>query len=291
MSRNDAIEDDLFPFYALDALSDEERAQVDAYVAANPDARARLAKLMETSASLPASVTPLQPGNAVKADLMSRVTADAAPSAATAAPRRATSGRQSPRPTRSWWQVLAPAFAGLAAVALVIGGLALWQMSRQVDDLRQEVAALRESAAALESEVGLLRAENETLRNELSVRDDLLALYRRPGAVTIAIGDSTGQNPDSAGTLTMDPTTGEATLSVVNLPPTGSDETYQAWLIIGETPVSAGVFAVSQDGHGTLAIPGALPGTFDAVGVSREPAGGSEQPTPGNIVLLGGASG
>jgi len=39
MERNDRIEDELFPFYALDALTDDERAEVDAYVAANPAAR------------------------------------------------------------------------------------------------------------------------------------------------------------------------------------------------------------------------------------------------------------
>ena len=79
----------------------------------------------------------------------------------------------------------------------------------------------------------------------------------------------------------------EVTLSVANLPPPPADSTYQAWLIVGGAAVSAGTFAVDTAGQGRHTITNAAPGTFEAVGVSLEPSGGSDQPTPGSIILLG----
>ena len=52
MKRDQRIEEELFPFYALHALTDEERAEVDAYIAVNPEAAARLAALAQDAAGL-----------------------------------------------------------------------------------------------------------------------------------------------------------------------------------------------------------------------------------------------
>jgi len=60
MEHNDRIEDELFPFYALDALTDEERAEVENYVAGNPAARARLDEAISAVAEFVATA-PLTP--------------------------------------------------------------------------------------------------------------------------------------------------------------------------------------------------------------------------------------
>ena len=73
---------------------------------------------------------------------------------------------------------------------------------------------------------------------------------------------------------------------MANLPPPETGTTYQAWLIVGGAPVSAGTFDVDASGRGLHHI-AATTGSFDAVGVSLEPAGGSDQPTPDQIILLG----
>ena len=78
MERNTRIEEELFPFYALDALTAEEREEVERYVAADPAARLRLAELTAAALELGASAPPLAPSPAVKANLMARVAADAA---------------------------------------------------------------------------------------------------------------------------------------------------------------------------------------------------------------------
>ena len=76
MERNTRIEEELFPFYVLDALTAEERLEVDDYVAGNREARARLAQLTPAVADLSAAATtPITPSPAVKAGLLARIEA------------------------------------------------------------------------------------------------------------------------------------------------------------------------------------------------------------------------
>ncbi len=301
MERNTRIEEELFPFYVLDALTAEERREVDDYVAGNREARARLAQLSPAVADLSAAATtPITPSPAVKAGLLARIEAEgqvvapqavaprpAAP-APRPAPRRAQPAPVAPR--RSWWQVFGPALAGLAALVLIFSAVVVGRYSRRVDELQGQLATLEESSQTLEAQLDALEGENQTLRRELSSREDQLAGLLTPGAITVALGDLTGEHPESHGALTIDPASGEGVLSVANLPPLTADQTYQAWLIVDGAPVSAGTFAVDDAGAAHHRVSGALPGAFEAVGVSLEPAGGSDQPTPDQIILLAGFS-
>lgn len=306
MARNDRIEDELFPFYALDALTDEERAEVDAYVAGNPEARARLNDALLLAAEWAAGAEPLAPSPEVKERLMARVAGEAPPQATatsvdltrqsgTAArsksevtPAARDSSRRSPAPAKRRFDFSAffgPAL-GFAVLLLLVGAFGLWRLWQQSNDLRGQLVTLQENAGTLQAEVDQLRSVNATLWGELAARDEVLAQYRQPGAITVAIGDATGDNPAAVGTITMSPTQPGAALTVANLPPPASGKTYQAWLIVDGAPVSAGTFDVSPTGSAIHLIPNVAPGSFQAVGVSLEPAGGSETPT--TIVLLGG---
>ena len=285
MERNTRIEDELFPFYALDALTDEERAEVEAYVAGNPEAVARLLAAQDAVTAFTAELEPVAPDPAVKARLMARIGDETAP--VTAAPQPAT--RHAPPPATRGFSLrdffLGRAL-GFAVLLLLLGGFGLFRLWQQTNDLRAQVATLEAQAVALQSDVDRLQTTNDTLWAELAARDETLAQYRQPGAVTVAIGDATGEHPAAVGTLTMLPGGDEVTLSVANLPPPPADNTYQAWLIVGGAPVSAGTFAVDDTGGGRHTIATSA-GSFEAVGVSLEPAGGSDQPTPGSIILLG----
>ena len=294
MERNDQIEEELFPFYALDALTDEERAEVESYVAGNPAARARLDEAMSAVTELVMAAEPLPPDPAVKARLMARVASEAPPVEPSAAampppaPARPTPPARQTRPARgpSVRDFFFGRALGFAVLLVLLGGFGLWRLWQQTNDLRAQVAVLEAQAVALQSDVDRLQTTNETLWAELAARDETLAQYRQPGAVTVAIGDATGEHPAAVGTLTLVPD-GGATLTVANLPPPPADSTYQAWLIVGGAPISAGTFAVDATGQGRHLIADAAPGSLEAVGVSLEPSGGSEQPTPGNIILLG----
>ncbi|HKY56217.1 MAG TPA: hypothetical protein VJM08_18005, partial [Anaerolineales bacterium] len=72
---NEKIEE-LFPFYALGAVTDDERQQVEAYVVSDPDARSRLEEIIRTASALPYASEPIAPPAALKRTLMDRVHAD-----------------------------------------------------------------------------------------------------------------------------------------------------------------------------------------------------------------------
>lgn len=299
---NKQREDELFPFYALDALTDEEQAEVEAYIASDPAAKARLEALQETAAFLPLSIEPAAPSPSMKANLMARVQADDRAVARQPVVAQKRAAERPSLPQYSWWERLRqsfalPALAGTAVLAAVL--LFIWalSLSQQVNDLQAQVADLASDTTVLVTELetlqgdnAQLRVRNETLQQQLETQNDILASYQAPGTTTLAIGDITGENPQARATLTVAAESGRATFVADNLPPLSADQVYQLWIIRGDQPVSAGIFEVDENGRVTLPVDAPLVASFDAVGVSIEPAGGSEQPTPDQIILLGAAS-
>lgn len=298
---NEHIEQELFPFYALDALTEQERAEVEAYVAADPAAKERLDALLKISEQLPYEVEPIQPSTAVKENLLTRVRADERaqttavttqnpPSPKPAAPSTSFSDR-----LRGWYGRLqtSPALPALAGVCVLLAILAVgWAVaqSRQQTDLQTQIADLSARLAALNQEKEVLQAQNAALQQQIDNQDQMLAAYRQPGAVTLAIGDATGDHPEATGTLTLDPETETAVFVAANLGQLAETQVYQLWLIRGDTPVSAGLLQVDESGGGVLMVDTAVPGTFDAIGLTIEPAGGSQSPTLEQIILLGSVS-
>lgn len=76
-------------------------------------------------------------------------------------------------------------------------------------------------------------------------------------------------------------------LVVEDLPPLEPERQYQLWLIRDGARISGGVFSVSPQGYGTLLVSAPLPlESYQAFGVTIEPAGGSPGPTGPKV--LGG---
>ena len=69
-----------------------------------------------------------------------------------------------------------------------------------------------------------------------------------------------------------------------SLAPVGSSQTYQLWLIDDAGPESAGLFVPDRDGRSRAIVDDVRAGVI--LGVTQEPAGGSEQPT-GDVLLVG----
>jgi anti-sigma-K factor RskA len=69
-----------------------------------------------------------------------------------------------------------------------------------------------------------------------------------------------------------------ATLHVNEMPPLGDDEVYEVWVQRAGVMEPRSTFVLSSDGTAEAAVPGPLNGA-DAVLVTREPRGGSRQPT------------
>ena len=71
---------------------------------------------------------------------------------------------------------------------------------------------------------------------------------------------------------------GSGTLHVQEMPKLDPDEVYEVWIDRAGVMEPASVFVLSRDGTAAAAVPGPLAGA-DAVLVTREPRGGSPQPT------------
>ena len=259
--------EELFPFYALGALTDEERAQVDAYVAADADARTRLDEALRAAAALPYAAQPSAPRAQIKQDVLKRVKADApAPPIST---RISFSTRMARFLDRPAWRLAMPLVAAASFIVAVLIGV--WAIS-------------------LNNEVNRLRVEQAALQRELVTQREVLAQIALPQTRAMAI-TGTQVQPNAYGQMIANPDGNSGVLIVADLAPLPPGKVYQFWLIKGNTPVSAGLFSVDAQGRGLLPVRSSEPvGSFDAIGVSIEPEGGSPQPT-GDIVMLSKLSG
>jgi anti-sigma-K factor RskA len=98
---------------------------------------------------------------------------------------------------------------------------------------------------------------------------------------------NTQYSPSAMGELVIDNNGQYGTLVVDSLAKLDDSLQYQVWLIRGNEHTSGGVFSVNPDGYASLEVmaPQALT-SYDSIGVSIEPFGGSLAPT-GNRVLGG----
>lgn len=257
--------EELLPFYVLDALTEDERELVESYLAEHPEARAQVQELQSGASALPYGISPVEPPRRVKEALMQRVAADARSRAQTAAPSTALSqpGRRGVR--------LEDLFRFLSLAAATAAILWAFALNAQVTRLQAELAGL--SAKVNEQSQSL-----EQVINHLNQLD--------PSEVITVSLKGTQVQPRAQGQLIADPTEQSAVLVISGLPPLEAGKTYQVWLIDTGGPVSAGLLTVDEKGQGLLLVnsPEAI-GSFQSLGVSIEPEGGSLEPT-GDIVIL-----
>jgi anti-sigma-K factor RskA len=209
---------DQLPAYALGALSEEERAEVEAFLASSEEARAEL----RTYEAMLAGMATLVPARKAPAylteDFRKRLAATAFPAASAMAQPHILSRRQ--------WNRRAPLLLGLAALIVVAIGVFLMARLAVSDPEAQAIQSILSNPAAIrvtlnaqqgatgnvsfvalpDSEVGVLVAELPQLPDEKQYQLWLL----------------NDKNPDSAGVFS---TTQPVRQVLVNLP--GPPRDYQ----------------------------------------------------------------
>ena len=246
MSDNGHV-DELIAWYALGALTPEERAQFESHLATCSRCRALAAQAEDTVQMIPQSVEPVTPSAALKQKLMARVDADLA-GGRTRAPSTAR-----PAERRDWLAWLrrgwAPALA-LASLILALG-MIWWNWS-----LQNELASTRAfiSASARVASLPPASAAPAEAQAKLYIAPDnasaLLAVSGlRPlgSEQTYEFWLIRGGKPVPAGLFSVD-SRGSGSLLVHSSDPVGS---------------------------------------FDQAGVSVERAGGTSTPTPSALVFVG----
>jgi anti-sigma-K factor RskA len=203
--------DELLGAYALDAVDDDEREQVEAYLDRTPEARSLVAEYRETAALLAHSGTEAPPG------LWERIeqTLEEEP------PHRATplpGGVVAFESRRTRFRRRIAVAVGVAAAVVVVGSLTVKvvQQDDRIDELSRE------------AESGSVLAAAETAS-------------RDPHAARVTLSSTDGALEARAVYLPD----GDGFLVENNLRPLPPDRTYQLWALLGdpgaERAISAGV--------------------------------------------------
>ena len=135
------------------------------------------------------------------------------------------------------------------------------------------LAAVTAVAAAVAIGLGIyamsLNGQLDDTKAALSAQEDAAAVLADPNATTVSMQSGSGRVVVSGD--------GSAVLVLDQLATVPSGKTYQAWVVEGKTPVSAGTFE-STDGSAIVPIPQSVPDGA-VVAVTVEQAGGASSPT------------
>jgi hypothetical protein len=154
---------------------------------------------------------------------------------------------------------------GIATLAIV------WViiLNTQISQLRNEISGLHDTVA----------------KQSNSLEQILANLPKSPPVTTISV-KGTDVQPRVHGQLIADPNEQSAVLIISGLPKLEANKTYQVWLGSGDTMVSAGLLSIDANGQGVVVVTSNESiGSFNKLGISVEPQGGSPQPT-GDIVVF-----
>lgn len=272
---------DLAAQFALGVLdADDERALEEHLRGGCAECEQAMRESAALVDQLAATVPPMEPSPELRARLLARIDdRDVRPVVARA-----------PRRPRSF--ALAAALAASVALALFFGIEARLQRAATATaeaaraSLERELASLRTASADVERQLASAQSERAQLNERLASAernvDELTAQATR--TVTLA---ATPAAPGAEARAYLDPQNQRLTLVVYKLPPPPPGKSYQLWVILGDVPVSAGVFDVDAEGRArfqAVSVPRVEgPAT---IAVTIEPAGGLPKPS-GPIVLAG----
>jgi anti-sigma-K factor RskA len=241
----------LFAAYALHALSPEETAAVEEYLATHADAADDVAVLKETAAMLPYSLPPVTPSPQLRLRLMADVYREALTEAGEQLPTQQPIPIECARARRRDGVVWPVAAVILLVLSLGFGSWAI-SLNRDLSGKDQVIATQSSVIAA----AGTTKPLSATSAN-VPARGEVLRLANNQAAV----------------------------LTISGLPALTNGKVYEVWFIAGATPVGAGLFSPNPDGSWSGLVHGDVT-SAQAIAISVEPPGGSPAPT-GDIIAKG----
>lgn len=266
---------DLAEVYAVGGLPAEAAREVASHIATCPSCRLAVSQARQVANLLRLGVPEIE----FPANLGARLV---------------ESARQAAEEPESSLVTQRPGEPALAQAARRAGPLAAApsRLAKPLGHLRWRAGAGLAAAVLLMATVGWLALQLATLRGEVRQAEELLAESRQTTqtasevlAKTAASGGAvarlqgTEAAPGALGTLYYSPGGYEAVFMVQGLPRLSPGQVYQLWLLRGEQRTSGGTFYSEDGGRHLLIVRSPLPiTTFDSVGITNEPQGGSPQP-------------
>lgn len=255
--RNEKYDDELLSSFALDALSDAERQEVLRRMSASSATRDEVDALQEVAARLGLGVPAVKPPARLKADIMATIRNT--PQNPRTEPVEEESNLVDQKATATNGARTGQKFFALAAGVLLVAaaglGIVAWNLANQQEDLKSQVAAVT--------------SERDTMMKMFSAPDMQSKAQEMSGGATVRLSYSV-----SAGVMAV------TTSGMPDLP---QDKGYELWLISKDGAKPAGMLNSTSEAA-TKMITGPMSGVTH-VGITVEPAAGSETPTSDPIVL------
>lgn len=273
---------ELASLHALGVLSHEERAELAAAIAADPELAAEVRELEDTGGALGGVAPQVDPPARLRARVLA--VAGIEPESAAATPESpAVRGARTTSPSASAAprSRALPGWLAAAAALVLASGLGLWalQLRTLLDDMRarvgraeSEVVEMRRTLDQSQAQARVLQAHNNVMFAPDMQRVDLAGQPVAPGSAARAF---------------MSRNRGLA-FAAIQLPALPADKVYQLWVIPqGQAPVNAGLLQPDAGGSAStfFEMPAGLPPP-EVLAVTIEPAGGVPAPT-GDKVLVG----
>jgi anti-sigma-K factor RskA len=255
--------------YAIGALDRDERDAVERMLAADPSLRREAAEYAAAAALLNESVPRIEPPAALKGKILA--------AARTSRPQPALAVLPPSVPARRTRDVLA--FVAGAAAVLLLALNVYWVT---------QYSAMSEREAELAATVARLSAEQTAVAAQpppgSSGMEMAIALLLAPDGHQVELTSDDGSR---RAMIMFDSNHTEALMVAHNLPTLDPSRTYQLWQIDSEgKAMSAGMFEPRPSGmHAMIFTPPMPWDSVSAIGISIEPAGGSETPTTTPIAL------
>lgn len=270
--------------YALDALSDDERMLLEDVLTTSPELQAEADSLRETALQLAFAAAPIEPPTSLRASLLAQIAttpqaaplAEAAPAVDTTSVQEArpeparhvasiadgstTGGRATSEARRRWFQRPAAMLTSAAAVAVVFLGVGLG-----VGVANGPADGPGTGTTQASSGLDRIYAASDFQRSTTKVEGG--------GTATVVWSNDLGKSA--------------VILDGVEQAPKG--KTYELWYIgsanEGGTIKSAGLVDGVADGVHSAVLKGSM-SDGATIGMTVEPAGGSEQPTTTPIMAV-----
>ena len=257
MTEKDDLEN-LSGAFALDAVSPEERAAVERALAGSESLRAEAGELADTAAALADAVQPVRPSAGLKDAIFAQLDAtpqlpreQAAPDAVVPPAQPVQPDPVGPAEARArtrWFRRPAVVVTGIAAAAaLIVGGIT--------------VPVLLAGTTQQQDDFAAIAAASDAQRSTADV-----------------VGGGTA-------TVVWSGELGRAAIELDGAAPLDDASDYELWFIGADGPRSAGVVKVDASGDARQELAGDM-AAGDAIGLTVEPAGGSEQPTTDPVLVV-----
>ena len=280
--------DELLAAYALDAVTDEERMLVERRLAESAEARAEVAAYREAAGRLAETTPPVAPPPSLKASLFDRLD-DAPQLGRTDAPAQAAhaddgqpardepagdatfTSIESPFPPTS--EPLAPDASAPDKAAAEGAPAGPAERAARRRWFQRPAAIAASAAAAVLLIAGAIVGLNWGGPAGWGAQRDVQAIAAAPDAQTATVTAEGGGDI----TLVWSEQLGRSAVQAAGLPDVGDDRTYELWYIDADRAMPAGTFDPAR-GEAYVVLEGEFePGLL--VGITVEPAGGSEEPT------------